>query len=53
MDDFDFNFLDLKSVFAGFEGFPELSFHDGEYGFDFISLMIFFLVKRLSDICLR
>jgi hypothetical protein len=49
-DDFDLNFLDLESVFASFERFPELSFYVGEYSLDFISLMIFFLVKRLSDL---
>jgi len=39
----------LDSVFPRFEGFSELSFQDGEYGFDFISLMVFFLIERLSD----
>ena len=45
----DFDFLDLESVFPSFERFPELSFHDGEHGFDIVSLMIFFLIERLSD----
>jgi hypothetical protein len=37
------------SEFTSFESFAELSFQDREDGFDFVSLMIFFLVKRLSD----
>ena len=41
--------FDLESVFSCLEGFPELSFQDGEYGFDLVSLMIFFLIERLSD----
>jgi hypothetical protein len=48
-DNFDLNFLDPESVFASFEIFPKLSFQDGEYGFNLVSLMIFFLIKRLID----
>jgi hypothetical protein len=48
-DHFDFNLLDLESVFPRFEGFSELSFQNGEYGFDFISLMVFFIIERQSD----
>jgi hypothetical protein len=48
-DNFDFDLLDLKTILPRFEGLPELSFQDGEHGFNFVSLMIFFLIERLSD----
>jgi hypothetical protein len=39
----------LKSVFPSFKGFTEHSFQNGEYGFDFVSLMVFFIIECLSD----
>ena len=48
-DHFDFNLLDLETVYLSLEGFPKLSFQDIEHGFDFVALMIFFLIERQSD----
>jgi hypothetical protein len=39
-DQFDLEFFDLCLEFSCFHGFPELSFKDGEYGFDLVSLMV-------------
>ena len=49
MDHFDFDLLDLESVFPSLERLTELSFQNREYGFDFVSLMVFFIIKRQSD----
>ena len=35
--------------FSCFQGFPEFSFKDGEYGFDFVSLMVLGLVEGFSE----
>jgi hypothetical protein len=35
--------------FTFFHGFPKRSFDDGEYGFDFVPLMIPSLVKRPGE----
>ena len=45
-DQFDFEFFDLCLEFTCFQIFPELSFEDGEYGFDLVSLMVAGLVER-------
>jgi len=45
-DDFEFDLLDQELEFSGFERFPELSFHDGEDRFNFVALVIRFLIKR-------
>jgi hypothetical protein len=42
---FDFDLPDLESAFPSLERFPKLSFQDGEYRFDFVSLMILFLAE--------
>src|SRR5208337_3576122 len=46
---FDFEFFDLRLKFACFQSFPELSFEDGEYGFDLVSLMVPDLVEGCSE----
>ena len=48
-DQFDFEFFDLFLEFPSFQGFPELSFKDGEYGFDLVSLMIPGLIERPGE----
>jgi hypothetical protein len=48
-DQFYFEFFDLFLEFSGFQSFPELSFEDGEYGFDFVSLMVPCFVERLGE----
>jgi hypothetical protein len=46
---FDFEFFDLFLEFSGFQSFAELSFNDGEYSFDLVSLMIPGLVERSGE----
>jgi hypothetical protein len=43
---FDFEFFDLRFEFTCFQSFPELSFEDGEYSFDLVSLMVPDFVER-------
>ena len=45
-DQFNFEFFDLRVEFSCFQSFSELSFNDGERGFDLVSLMIPGLVER-------
>ena len=45
-DHFNFDLLDLESVFSCLEGFTELPSQDGEHGFNFISLMILNRVEQ-------
>jgi len=45
----DFDLLDLEPVIPGLESFPKLSFQDGEYRFNLISLMILFLIECISE----
>jgi hypothetical protein len=47
-DHFDFDILDRSRYFLAFERFSEHSFHDGEYGFDLISLMILLLIRMIE-----
>jgi hypothetical protein len=46
---FDFEFFDLFLEFSGFQSFAELSFNDGEYSFDLVSLMIPDLSERSGE----
>jgi hypothetical protein len=46
----DFDLLDLEPVFPSLEGFPELSFQDGEHGFDLVSLMVLIQIKRFHHL---
>jgi hypothetical protein len=48
-DQFDFEFFDLCLEMPCFQSFSELSFENGEYGFDLVSLMILGLVKRSGE----
>jgi hypothetical protein len=48
-EQFDFEFFNLFLGFSGFRSFAELSFNDGEYYFDFVSLMIPGLVERSGE----
>jgi len=52
-DHFDFNLFDLEPEFSFLEGFPELPFHDGENGFNFVSLMVLIGIKHNIAILLR
>ena len=45
-DQFDLEFFDLRLEFTCFQSFSELSFKDGKYGFDLVSLMVAGLVER-------
>jgi len=45
MDHFDFDLVDMKLVFPNFERFTEPLFHDIEYGFNLVSLIILLLVN--------
>jgi len=44
-DQFDFEVFDLSLEFTCFQRFSELSFQNGEYGFDLVSLMVAGLVE--------
>jgi hypothetical protein len=48
-DQFDLEFFDLRLEFSCFQSFSELSFNDGEYSFDLVSLMIPGLVERSGE----
>jgi len=44
-----YDLLDLEPVNPGLESFPKLTFQDGEYRFNLISLMILFLIECISE----
>ena len=48
-DQFNLEFFDLRLEFSCFQRFSELSFKDGKYGFDLVSLMIPNLVERSGE----
>ena len=47
MEDFDFNFFDLKAEFSRFQGFAKPFFDNGEDRSEPVVLMLFFRVKQL------
>jgi len=48
-DYYDFDLLDLETVFTSFKSFTEFSFNDGEYCFNVVSLMISLIIEHESD----
>jgi len=48
-DQFNLEFFDLRLEFSSFQRFSELSFKDGKYSFDLVSLMIRGLVERSGE----
>lgn len=41
--------FDMESLFPSLKRFTKLSFQNGEYSLDLVSLMILFLIERVSN----